>query len=92
MSFNDGAGLTDEVYVELNQNGPEPDYGPQPDPIPARPDDDADLEVWVDYVVALGADRDFVTEDTQHFKDERYATAPAFSRERLIALADRLGG
>jgi hypothetical protein len=92
VSASDGAGLTDEVYAELNPTGPEPDYGPQADPIPARPANSAGVAAWVDYVVALGADRDFVTSDTQHFRGGEYATAPAFTRERLIALADRLGG
>jgi hypothetical protein len=41
---HDSAGLTDEVHAELNPAGPEPDYGPQPAPIPARPSDNASVE------------------------------------------------
>jgi len=90
---HDSAGLTDEVFAELNPAGPEPDYGPQPDPIPARPSDGAGIEKWVDYVVALGADRTFVTETTVHRVDPIDAVeAPALKRAQLIELADRLGG
>jgi len=89
----DDSGLTDEVIAELNPTGPEPDYGPQRDPIPARPADDDGEQDWVEYVVALGADRTFVTETTIHRVDALDAVeSPAFERAELIELADRLGG
>lgn len=86
------SGLRDDLVAELNPAGPEPDYGPQPEPIPARPADGAAKDAWVDYVVALGADRTFVTMDTEHFDGTGYAAEPGLSRAGLIALADRLGG
>lgn len=86
------AGLSDEVSAELNPTGPGPDYGPQADSIPARPTDGASKEKWVDYAVALGADRTFLTEDTTHAADTGPVTKPALTRAELIKLADRLGG
>ena len=91
MATND-SGLVDEVDVELNPAGPDPDRGPQQAPIPDRPADGASRDKWVDYVVALGAARDFVTAETRHFDGIEYVTEPALSRPALIELADRLGG
>lgn len=73
----DSGGLSDEVSVELNGDSPEPDYGPQPDPIPDRPSDGAKKDKWSTYVVALGLHPD---------------DAQKLSRDQLIDLADRLGG
>jgi hypothetical protein len=92
VSANDGSGLSDEVHAELNPTGSDPDRGPQADPIPERPAASADKAAWVDYVVALGADRTFVTEDTEHFDGVEYGIEPGFTRQQLIDLADRLGG
>jgi hypothetical protein len=89
----DSSGLTDEVAAELNPASPEPDNGPQPDPIPKRPADGAAVDKWVEYVVALGADRTFVTEATCHQDGPNdYEVVPALKRAELIELADRLGG
>lgn len=89
----DSSGLTDEVFAELNPTGPEPDYGPQPDPIPNRPADSADVDEWVDYVVALGGDRTFLAETTVHHDgpDAAFSARP-LKRTELIEMADRLGG
>lgn len=85
-------GMSDEIRVELNPTGSEPDRGPQPNPIPDRPADGAPKLAWVDYVVALGADRTFVSEETVHSDGDRQVEEPALSRPQLIKLADRLGG
>lgn len=90
MSTND-SGLRDQVVVELNPADPEPARD-QPDPIPARPATGDSKSAWVDYVVALGADRTFVTADTEHFGGIDYGIEPGFTRQQLIDLADRLGG
>lgn len=92
MSGTSDSGLRDAVTAELNPSGPEPDYGPQPEPVADRPANGASKDVWIDYVVALGADRTFVTSDTYHFDGTGYAPEPGLSRADLIALADRLGG
>lgn len=90
---HDNAGLTDEVNTELNPTSPNPDYGPQPDPLPDRPSDGASVEKWVEYVVALGADRTYLTETTTHQDGpNEYRIVPPFKRADLIALADHLGG
>lgn len=94
MGATDASGMTDEVSAELNPAGPEPDYGSQPESVPERPADGASRAKWVDYVVALGADRAFVTSDTEHHDAAtgRTVTEPALGRDELIELADRLGG
>src|SRR3954468_22954913 len=58
----------------------------QPDPIPARPADGAAKAKWVDYCVALGADRTFLTSDTEHYDADAndVVTEPALSRDELI--------
>jgi hypothetical protein len=89
---NDSSGLSDEVHAEINPTGPGPDNGPQPEPIGDRPADGASTAAWVDYCVALGADRTFLTEETGHFDGGGYARESKFGRGDLIALADRLGG
>ena len=89
---SDSSGLTDEVSAELNPMGAEPGYGPQPDPIPDRPADGASKDAWVGYVVALGADRTYVTGETEHFERDAYVIDPGLTRAQLIELADRLGG
>jgi hypothetical protein len=89
---NDSSGLSDEVAAEVNPTGSEPDNGVQADPIPDRPADGAAKDAWVDYVVALGADRTFVTETTEHFDRDAYVLEPGLTRAQLAELADRLGG
>jgi hypothetical protein len=65
----------------------------QPPPIPDRPADGATKAKWVDYCVALGADRTFLTSDTEHNDGTgTIVTEPALTRDELIELADRLGG
>ncbi|MET0426277.1 MAG: hypothetical protein ABW046_20580 [Actinoplanes sp.] len=91
MATND-SGLSDEVQVELNPTGPEPDRGRQPDPIPDRPAEGAGRDKWVHYVVALGADRTYVTAETEHFDGVEYVAESSLSRPDLIELANRLGG
>lgn len=71
-------GLSDSLIVRLNPE-PEPEQPPadQPAPIPPRPDGGDDAGTWVDYVVALGADRGVVDQ---------------LSIDELVFLADRFGG
>lgn len=85
----DSAGLTDEIFVEVNGIA----HG-QLAPLPDRPAGGAGEEVWIDYVVALGADREFVSGDTDHFDvaEGSVITEPGLTEPELIALADRLGG
>lgn len=71
MSTSD-SGLRDDVEVAFNDMT-EDSYTKragavmqQPEPIPDRPADGAPKAKWVDYVVALGADRDFVTGQSEH--------------------------
>lgn len=71
------SGLTDEVTHELNGTSPEPDYGPQPEPIGDRPADGATKTAWQNYVRALGLHPD---------------EAGKYSKPELADLATRLGG
>jgi hypothetical protein len=91
---SDGSGIRDTTQVELNPPGAELDNGPQPEPIPARPADGATKAKWLDYVVRLGADQDWVSGHTAHWDDTqgRYVQSKALSRDELIELANRLGG
>jgi hypothetical protein len=91
---DDRSGISDGAQADLNPTGPDPDNGPQPDPIPDRPADGATKAKWADYCVALGADRTFITSDTEHFDADanEAVTEPALTRDELIELADRLGG
>ena len=59
----DESGITDEVQVSLN--GPQVSAPPAP-AVPERPADNAPKAKWVDYVVALGADRS-VAEDLRYY-------------------------
>jgi hypothetical protein len=90
VSTND-SGLRDGVTVDLNPGGGAPAEHAAP-AIPERPADGASKDVWIDYVVELGADRGFVTGDTEHFDRDGYTVEPGLTRSQLIALADRLGG
>jgi hypothetical protein len=66
--------MTDEVSAELN---PADDPGPaegQPDPIPPRPADGAAKAKWVDYCVALGAERAFLLGETEHYDPDAEVT------------------
>lgn len=67
----------------------------------ARPAKNASIEEWVDYVVSWGADREYVSKDTEHISltlDENLQpvtameTHPALTKAQLIELADSLGG
>ena len=58
----DDSGITDEVKVELNpEDEPaasiEARLAQQEPPLPSRPADSAPRSAWVDYCIALGADR-----------------------------------
>jgi hypothetical protein len=88
----DGSGITDDVRAELN---PPPEEAPAQTPHrPQRPADGATKAKWLDYVAALGVDRDFLEGKTEHFDDSvgERVKAKALSREELIELADRLEG
>jgi hypothetical protein len=61
----ENSGLSDEVSVELNPAEVSSAPAATP-PLPSRPADSAPKSAWVDYVVALGADRG-VAEDTRHY-------------------------
>jgi hypothetical protein len=89
MANTDENQMSDSVRVELNGRA----IG-DPDPLPDKPDDTSDRDEWVDYVVALGADRNFVENETEHWdsRTEAYVTEPALETEQLKALAERLGG
>ncbi len=95
--MDSSAGLRDAILAELNA---EPTRAEQlgmrfgRPRIPDRPDDDADRDAWVSYVVALGADRTFVTETTAHFDEEakQAIPVPPLTVQQLVELAGRLGG
>lgn len=65
--------MSDEVTI-TQRGGPDGEvtvtYGAQPEPLPNRPADGAPKAKWVDYVVALGADRDYVEGNTDHWDAE----------------------
>lgn len=90
----DDSGLTDEVIVQINPSGSHDETGLQADPIPIRPADGADKAAWIEYVVSLGADRGFVTGDTEHYDshEDAMVTTPGLSKPQLADLAARLGG
>ena len=90
----DSSGLTDEFKIELNPvEGAEEERSPQLPSLPDRPADDAKREVWVSYVLALGADATFVNEETTHFKDGiGPLSSPKLTVQQLKALAEHLGG
>lgn len=71
----DSASGGDEIIVELKRPA-----------LPARPGDDDSRPAWVDYVVALGADRAFVEGQAPYTEWERVDDVG------LRELADRLGG
>lgn len=83
------AGLRDAVQVHVN--GTDVNTLEQ---TPDRPVAGAPKSEWIDYVVALGADRAFLLGNTVHFDAARSEHVPgeAFSRTELTELADRLGG
>jgi hypothetical protein len=88
----DSSGLSDEVITALNT---EPDEATgRPSGIPVRPAGNADRGTWIEYVVALGADRAYVSGSTEHYSSEtgQVDTHPGLGRGELIQLADRLGG
>jgi hypothetical protein len=95
---HDDSGQTDEVETTVSgdttRTAPGPDRGSQPDPIPDRPAKSASADAWADYVVALGAGREFVTGDTEHYDAQagEVVTVAALKKPELIELADRLGG
>lgn len=68
--------------------------------MPDRPAEGASKPAWVDYCVALGAQREDLEEETSHHVTGRgeapdilgeYVSAP-YTKDELVALADRLGG
>jgi hypothetical protein len=101
----DGAGISDDVQAQTFSDADADDMAAaedareateQPPAIPDRPADGAAKAKWVDYCVALGADRTFLTEDTEHggggADGNERITEPALTRDQLIELATRLGG
>lgn len=100
---SDSSGLRDEVHAALDNPDDDPGFEvfeaargntDQAEPVPGRPADGAPKWKWVDYCVALGADRTFISENTEHYDDEHggMVTESALARDDLIDLADRLGG
>lgn len=106
----DDTRLTDpDTRVELNPDPAVDELAVRrnlPD-LPARPADTAAKAVWVDYVVALGADRTFVSGDTEHFDPAAVpddlddgvlvdpgltVVEPGLTVPQLRELATRLGG
>lgn len=87
------SGLRDDVHAALNEPDPGPS-APQPEPVGDRPGQSAGRAKWVDYCVRLGADRDAIEGRTEHWSDEHRAYMPgaALTRDRLVDLAERLGG
>lgn len=94
----DGAGLTDEVIPELN---PPPAEVTDAEPGLHRPADSASKADWVEYVVALGADRAAVAGESEHWDPTAvasggtggdYVRAPELTKAELVELADRLNG
>lgn len=109
MAASEDSPVVDGAEMVLNRGG-DVVAGEQVETptLPERPSDGADKARWVDYVVALGADRDAVTGTTSHWSpdgvtviegeygpvEERggYVDEPGLTRSDLIDLADRLGG
>lgn len=83
MPTDDG-GLTDEVQVTLVRVGASL----------RRPAKSAHRAAWVDYLVALGADRGALEGDTRHWDDAAgaYVKAKKLTRRELMDLAARLSG
>lgn len=70
--------------------------GSQPS-LPDRPAKSADRAKWVDYAVSLGADREFLENDTVHVRDatpgaEVVDEEPAFTVPEIMDLVEGLGG
>jgi hypothetical protein len=84
----DGNGLRDELTALLT--GP----GATASTVSTRPALDAPKAAWVDYCVALGADRAHLEGGTAHWSDTAggHVEAEAPTKAGLIELADRLGG
>jgi hypothetical protein len=66
-------------------------------PLDGKPAKTADRPAWVDYCVSLGADRDFLENDTEHVVDatpgnEVVEASPPLTVKDLKDLAKRLGG
>lgn len=67
--------------------------------LPERPAQSADKAEWVDYCVALGADKRDLTKTTKHnvtLPDQAEVldvyVSPEYTKDELVDLADRLGG
>lgn len=61
--------------------------------IPKRPSDTAAAADWVEYCVALGADKHYLTETTQHTVDsDSFEEHTPLTRAELKELATNLGG
>lgn len=93
MTSSDG-GLRDSIQAELNPQDDETAGVGVEGVTPARPADGAAKARWVDYVVALGADRAHVEGTSQYWSDEAndYVQAAGLTRDELVDLADRLSG
>lgn len=85
--------MADGVHVALGDEDVVDDRLSNLDPLPKRPADSARREEWVSYVVALGADGDFVNNETEHANDHgEVESLPSLTVPDLKDLADRLGG
>lgn len=90
----------DGAVVELNGEVVHGEHtGQGYDNLPAleRPADSAGKAAWVDYAVALGADRTYLEGDTEHTAYDQggnpeYVTSPGLTKPELVELADRLEG
>lgn len=68
--------------------------------IPKRPKRSANVDAWVEYCVALGASKHDLTKETEHTVSGPGVdstvigtyTSPAYEKQELIDLANRLGG
>lgn len=83
------AHLTDEVQVHLN--GVEVTNGAT---LPKRPAASASKAAWIDYAVALGADRAHITDGGSYIdsETEEVTEQGGLTKDAIVALADRLGG
>lgn len=91
--------MSDELAVELSDEN-----GPKQMTVGDRPSASAPKDDWLNYVVALGASREYLTNTTHHYSlgansseenesgEPGYIEDPVFTKEELMELADRLTG
>ena len=96
--MSDTGGLTDDVDADVNPTGGDTPAGELPS-VPARPSDGAPKAAWIDYAVALGADREALTGEREHWDEQGgdsenggYVPGRALTRNEIRDVADSLGG